>query len=132
MIVDKDTEFSLLQAVTTSAASTNVVDQGAAGDSFKSPPTLVIKVGTGVTADGAGTVTFALQTATDEAFSSPITLWSTAAIGKASLTANSIVARVPFPTGCLRYLRVYYTVATGPLTAGTFSAFLVRSPDKQI
>lgn len=139
MYVDKNEEFSDSQAVTATALSTNVLDltQG-----VTSPATLttidigegegmelVIQVDTAATATGAATVTFTLESDSDTALStSPTVHWTSAAIGKATLVAGYEVARVKLPPGQQyeRYLAVRYTVATGPLTAGAFSAFLTK------
>ena len=130
MIIDRFNEFSDAQAVTASAASTNVVDLKAGGRIEGKPHYLHIKVNTSVTADGAGTVTFALQTDDDEAFGSATTLWTSAAIGKATLVAGYEVIRLAITGLPLeRYVRVYYTVGTGPLTAGKFDAFLSADGD---
>lgn len=130
MIIDRFNEFSDAQAVTASAASTNVVDLKAAGALEGNPYYAHIKVNTTATADGAATVTFAVQTDNDEAFGSPTTLWTSSAIGKATLVAGYEVIRLPINGLSLeRYLRVYYTVATGPLTAGKFDAFLSADAD---
>ena len=59
-------------------------------------------------------------------FSSPSARYVSAAVGKAALTAGAKPVTVQVPHGVERYLRVYYTVASGPLTAGTFSAFLTK------
>lgn len=128
MIIDRYNEFSDAQVVTTSAASSNVVDLKAPGAFESKPVFLHIQVADGVTASGAATVTFALQTDSDEAFGSAETLWTSSAIGKATLVDGHEVVRLALNGLALeRYLRVYYTVGTGPLTAGAFDAFL--SPD---
>jgi hypothetical protein len=49
---------------------------------------------------------------------------ATAAIGKAALVAGAQFV-IPMPTRHRRYVRVNYTVGTGPLTAGKFSAQVV-------
>ena len=129
MIIDKELEFSDSQAVTASAASTNVVDLGVARDIGVGETTyLVIQADAAVTAAGAATVQFALQTDTVENFASPTVLVETAAIGKATLVAGYKPLVVAIPHGVERYLRVNYTVATGPLTAGAFSAFITKDP----
>ena len=51
------------------------------------------------------------------------------AIPKASLTAGTQVLRVSVPYGTERYLRLYFTVGTGPLTAGKFTSGLI--PQRQ-
>lgn len=130
MIIDRFNEYSDAQAVTASAASTNVVDLDAAGNIEGKPYYLHVKVNTSATASGDATVTFALQTDSDEAFGSATTLWTSAAIGKAALTAGTEVVRLPINGMPIkRHTRVYYTVATGPLTAGKFDAFLSADAD---
>ena len=130
MIIDRFNEFSDAQAVTVTAASTNVVDLLAGGRIEGKPYYAHIKVNTTVTADGAATVTFALQTDDDEAFGSATTLYTTAAIGKATLVAGYEVVRLSLNGLPLeRYVRGYYTVATGPLTAGKFDFFLSADGD---
>jgi hypothetical protein len=128
-ILDRELEFSDAQVVTVTAASTDIVDQitaGEAGDELY----LVIQVDTTVTAAGAATVTFALETDDNSGFSSATALWTSAAIGKATLVAGYRVAKLRLPAGAEDWLRVYYTVGTGPLTAGAFSAFLVMDFDQ--
>lgn len=129
MYRDAQLEFSVAQAVTSSAASTNYIDTSAAADMVGRPVYLVVRVGTAATASGAATVTFDLRTDSDPAFGSEVTLFSSGAIAKTSLTANTWVIRMALPLGTKQYIRLYYTVATGPLTAGTFDAFLTTQID---
>jgi hypothetical protein len=125
MMYDKLLTFGTDQAVTATAASTDIVDLGAVRDIGNGEPLeLVILCTQTVTAAGAATVTFTFETDDNSGFSSAATLAATAAIGKASLTAGTEVLRVKVPLAVERYLRMNYTVATGPLTAGTFTAFL--------
>lgn len=131
MIIDSLNEYSDAQAVTASAASTDVVDHGAAGETIGEELYFTVVVPTGVTAAGAATVNIALQTATDEAFTSPKVLYSSGAIAKDDLGAGTTAVRVRVPKGRLRYTRTYYTVATGPLTAGAFDAFLTEGVQDQ-
>ena len=134
MILDKRAEFSDSQAVTSTAISTNVMD-------LRSSPTLkdvaggkqlyaVIQVDTAATAAGAATVTFSVESdSTADLATSATTHAVTAAIGKATLVAGYQLV-IPLPPGVTyeRYLGVRYTVATGPLTAGAFSAFITAAP----
>lgn len=127
MMYDRLNTFGSDQAVTTTAASTDIVDLGAARDMGNGEPLeLVVLVTQSVTAAGAATVTFALETDDNAGFSSPVVLANSGAIGKAALTAGTEVLRVKVPLDAERYLRTNYTVATGPLTAGTFTAFLAH------
>ncbi len=136
MILDERNEFSDAQTVTASAIS-DVIDLGAT-------PTLrslamqdlylVISVDEAATAAGAATVTFSLESDSAVGLDSSATVhFSTAAIGKATLTLGYFVAKVPLPIDATyeRYLGVRYTVATGPLTAGKFSAYLTPVPPVQ-
>jgi hypothetical protein len=128
---DAQLEYSVAQAVTASAASTNYIDLGTAGDAIEGGATcyLVIRVGTAATASGAATVTFDLRTDSDPAFGTETTLFSSGALAKTALTANTWIVRIALPIGMKQYSRVYYTVATGPLTAGTFDAFITDALD---
>ena len=128
MIKDKLLELSLSQAVTASAASTNVINQGAA-NALGPELMIVCQVREAALAAGAATVNFLIQTSVDEAFTSPIVLFDSGAIGKAALTLNAEPVKVKFPHGSKQYVRGYYTVATGPLTAGKFDLFIVNAAD---
>ena len=128
MYVDKNLEFSDAQAVTATAISTNVVDLGGTTQDVGNgePVYLVILCTEAATAAGDATVTFSLESdsTADLATSASVHL-STGAVGKAALTAGKVVAAVALPMADYeRYLGVRYTVATGPLTAGKFDAFL--------
>jgi hypothetical protein len=139
MILDAQNQFSDAQAVTATAISANVVDTHAPGTN----PNVTKDLGTGedlylviavtetVTAAGAATVTFALESDSDAGLTtSPTVHFTTAAIPKATLVAGYEVAKFRLPAGSYeRYLGVRYTVATGPLTAGKFDAFLVKDVD---
>jgi hypothetical protein len=125
MIYDKETIFSDGQAITVSAPSTNSYDCGPVRDIGTGQEATVSAVVTeAVTADGAATVTIELQTASDAAFTIPITLATSRAIPKATLVQGAQAFFAVVPRGCLRHLRLYYTVTTGPLTAGKFTAAL--------
>lgn len=130
MIKDNLLVFSEAQAVTASAASTSVVDTLAAGDAMKPSAIFECLIDTTCLASGgASNVTFELQTATDEAFTTPITLLKTAAIAKATLVAGYKPISAPIPTGAKRYLRAYYTVDTNNLTAGKIDAYIADTSD---
>lgn len=147
MILDLQTMFSgsvasdgtkTGQAVTATAISTNVLDlrnastPALADEGMSGPETwLTIMCLVAATAAGAATVTFSLESdSTADLATSPTVHWTSPAIGKATLIAGYVVARIQLPSDDYeRYLGVRYTVATGPLTAGTFHAFL--TPDMQ-
>lgn len=124
MIIDRQLQVSNEQAVTATAASTDVIDFGQTtpnvgmSDHFD----LSITVDEAVTAAGAATVTFSIQDSADNSSWADVAL--TAAIGKVALPIGTQIT-IPMPNVHRRYVRVNYTVATGPLTAGKFSAQFV-------
>ncbi|WP_312388579.1 Bbp16 family capsid cement protein [Stutzerimonas nitrititolerans] len=131
MITDKLNTFSAAQAVTATAASTDVIDLGplthgntrrdiGAGE----PIHLVVAALTTATAAGEATVNFQLQTSDDN--STWVTLYDSGAVALAGLSAGKQPVAVAVPRGVRRYLRVNYVVGTGPLTAGSFFAGLVK------
>lgn len=124
MIIDRFLQVSNEQAVTASAASTDVIDFGQTNPNtgMSDHLDLSITVDETVTAAGAATVTFSIQDSADN--SSFADIAATVAIGKAALPVSSQIV-IPMPKLHRRYVRVYYTVATGPLTAGKFSAQFV-------
>jgi hypothetical protein len=130
MILDKNLLVSNAQAVTSSGASTDYIDFGAIGEAFGNELYLVVQVDTTATASGSATVNFQLESDSDSGFATAkVVNFDSGAIGKASLVAGAEIVKVKLPIGIKRYARLYYTVATGPLTAGKFNAFLVNAVD---
>ena len=131
MIIDKLLQVSDGQAVTASAASTDVIDFGQANPNtgMDDRSKMVITVDESVGAAGAATVTFSVQDSADNATFADVA--ATGAIGKANLAAGKQVV-IPMPTKLRRYCRVYYTVANGPLTAGKFSAQVVTGIQQNV
>ena len=130
MLIDKTFELSDGQAVTASAPSTNVLDLSKTGKFAANPFFICCRVATAAAASGAATVQFSVQTSDSEAFSSYETVAQSDAIAKASLTADSTAAKLQIGDKKLkRYIRGYYTVATGPLTAGAFDMYGVPAVD---
>lgn len=130
MLLDMQTLFSDAQAVTQTAASTNVVHT-ALGKlkeiSFGTPIALLIQV----VEDFATctSVKVAVETAVDEAFTTPVTLAETAAILVADLKAGYKFPINYMPKGNLGYTRLKYTVAGSNATAGKITAGFVAAHD---
>ena len=133
MLTDALLQLSSAQAVTTSAVSTNTVDLSQARDIGTGNNLFVaITVDVAATAAGAATVNFQVITSAAANLGSPTIIGQTDAIGKAELTLGRKVICIPIPSAVLlaqpigqRYLGVQYTVGTGPLTAGSFSAAII-------
>ena len=134
MLIDAQTLLSSAQVVTVTAFSANQYDTGAV-----SPPRnlgrkdlrLVITVDEAATAAGAATVNFELGEADDAAGTNYQTIVGSAAIGKAAILAGTKQFDVPVPDTSKRFIMARYVVGTGPLTAGKFTAALVRGSDHQ-
>ena len=124
MYIDKNLQVSNEQAVTATAASTDVIDFGQANPDVGMTDlcSMVITPDEAAAAAGAATVTFSVQDSADNSTFADVAV--TAAIPKATLVAGYQHV-IPLPTKMRRYCRVNYTVGTGPLTAGKFSAQIV-------
>lgn len=129
MILDNQTLFSDQQAITVTAASTNVIDLspiagGLARDIGPGKPIpVLVQVTEDFDAAGAATLTVSLQVDDNSSFSSPKTVISTAAIALADLKAGYQVNLDYVPRGTNeRYMRLNYAVGTGPMTAGKVHA----------
>ena len=115
MILDKELIFADKQSIAAAGASTNVVDQGAAGDSYNAL-WLIVNVTTATT----GTLGFDLETDDNSDFTSATKLLSIAA---ANRTATGNIFKGRLPKGCERYLRILWS---GTVSAGNMTAFLVK------
>lgn len=128
MLYDLENLFSNNQAVTADAASTNVVKL-AAGQlkevAFGTPIPLRIQV----TEDFATltSLNIKVQTASDEAFTSPVDLAATGAIAAADLKAGYVAPINFIPKGNLGYMRLYYDVTGSNATAGKITAGIVAA-----
>ena len=132
MILDKQNLFSDDQAITVTANSTNVIDLGAADKGPGTPLEIYIQATEAFTAAGAATLTVSLTTDDNASMSSATTLYTSAAIGKADLVAGYVVPIRALPTGAEQYLRLTYTVATGPMTAGKITAGIVLDRQENV
>jgi len=130
MILDKQNELSNAQVVTASAASVNQVDLGppaytgnSSGANFGN---VFFNVETDFAAAGAATLQFGLRSSPNADMSSPVVHLLTPAVPVASLKRGSSLRAagvvLPIPENVSRYVDVFYTVATGPFTAGAISA----------
>lgn len=138
MYVDKQAEFSDSQAVTGTAISTNVYDLYPRGNAVNTNVTrdigvgediyLVVQCDTTATAAGAATVNVSLESSsTADLATTPTVHFVSATLALANLVGGTTLLAIKLPAGQYnRYVGVRYTVATGPLTAGAFSAFLAK------
>lgn len=135
MFVDAQLEFSDSQAITASAASTNIIDFNPAFDyntvidAGAGEPTFLV-VTPSVTFAAAGEATLAIELrayAKEDKSDTPTVIFSTPAKALGSLVAGKPVVVVALPSANYkRFLSLQYTVATGPFTAGALDAFITK------
>lgn len=147
MLLDALLEFDAYTgvAITVTRDSTNILDMKNQRDMGvgDNPLELLIQVITAFTAAGAATLTVELKAAKDNA-GVPGTFYpqiTSAAYAVAQLTAGRELLRAPLPSWDIaaagdalnvpRFYKLTYTVATGPMTAGTIAAYLVPKGNRQ-
>lgn len=128
---DAALEFSVAQVVTATANSQNVIDltpvkSTAIGRDLGPGQQvfLVISVPQAAAAAGAATVNFELWTDTQVSMATQTKIYDSGAIAKTALTVGSVPVVIALPSRTLDYLRLTYTVGTGPLTTGAFDAYV--------
>lgn len=127
MYMDKKLEFcGASQTVTVSAASTDSLDLG--GPGAHGGNQIAIQVKETATAAGAATVEVVVQQSATEDFAVVENVGSTGAIGKADLTEGKLIYLPMSPQVTKQFIRLYFNVGTGPLTAGKFAAGIVEGP----
>lgn len=119
MLLDETLVFSEEQAITAEAPSTNVVDQGAAGDAYNA---LWVVVNVKEDFAGADFLDVDVETAEDSSFADAKVLASVQAPA-AALKAGENIMALRLPAGCERFIRLNY-VPTGTPTKGKVKAFL--------
>lgn len=136
MIMDKNLQFSSAQAVTVTAASTDVIDQGVARDLMPGQVIQVLaQVGAQFTAAGAATLQVQFQGSSDNVTYSTYAESRAYALAELAPGARILDIDVPGRNGPAvlpRYIRLNYVVATGPMTGGTLTAGLVAERGDQV
>ena len=124
MLMDNTLVFSDGQKITATAASTNKVDQLAAGDAFAA---LWLVVDVKEAFNKLTSLGIAVETDDDATFGSKKVL-ATVTAALADLTADANVVKMRLPLGCKRYIRLNYTVTGTNPDAGSVKAFLTPMP----
>ncbi len=124
MLLDAQNLFSENQAITTGTiVSTNVVKFGKNDVSFVPVIVQVTKGFSDLTSLAVN-----IQTATDSAFTSPVTLLSSS-LAKADLTEGAKFPISYLPKGNLGYIRLTYVVTGTTETTGKITAGVVASDE---
>lgn len=129
MIFDSTNKFSTLQAVTATAASTNVIDLGVSDRDIGVGEHVPFWIGVDADFAGLTSVQVTVQTDDDEGFGSAVDVIQTGAIALADLVSGYQFSIDKAPKNLLgRYVRLNYTVV-GAGTAGTISAGITMGND---
>ena len=136
-MLDAFTQLSNAQAVTTSAASTNIIDTlSELGDALEKGVWLRVAVQTAFVIPDAPTndiTSVALQSADVAAFTgaSPTTHVASAAFDEAVAIAGKELLVIKLPKNVKRFIRLYYTMGS-TATAGAIDAHIVSDVDSLI
>ena len=122
MIIDKRLQVSSAQALTATAASTDVIDLGAAAAIGPGEPLWLVVVARVALAGTSPTLAIAIQTDDNSGFSS-----ATSLVSSQTLTALAAGAKVvlPMPFTNERYLRANFTLG-GTTPTCTVDAFFTN------
>ena len=121
-LVDAILIFSDEQAITATAASTNVIDFGEVNPNLGAGTPLIINF---IITEEFATLTSLQISLQHGATSTPATeLVNLPAIAAANLTKGAYIPEIMIPSQHLRYMRLYYTVAGSNATAGKIFAYI--------
>lgn len=124
-MTDNELEFDPpLHAVTATAFSSKKLYFPGDGDIVINTQPLFLQcyVDTTFVSGGSSTMVVTLETAIDEAFTSPITLMTSGTIAKATLVKGYKIFDAVIPEGGKQWFRMKYTVGTADFTAGTLNS----------
>ena len=126
MILDKELVFSDSQAVTAAAASTNVLDLSAVRNVGVGENLYLVVACTVAMTDGSSDSTLAVTIETDdnESFTTAVARQTVGTFAALSAIGTRYIVRLQPEVLNERYMRVYYTPASGNLTTGSFDAFI--------
>lgn len=130
-------DFGISSGIPSSANGGGARDMGIGDDPAMK---LMVQVSTTFTSGGAGTLSVALQGASDNGSGAPgafTTWWVSPAYALATLNAGSRLLDMDMPRppdgiAVPRFIRLLYTVATATMTAGNVSSYLVLDRDDQM
>lgn len=121
-MLDNELMFSDSQAITATAASTNVIDMGAKREiAFGTPVPILAVVKEAF--NNLTSLKVAVETDTASTFSSAVELASTTVLA-ANLTKGALIPLTYMPAGNKGYVRLKYTVTGTAPSTGKISAYL--------
>jgi hypothetical protein len=128
MILDAQCQFSDSQALTATAASTNIIDLGADRNiGIGEPMSVIVNVEVALDdTNGDETYAIAVQADDNSGFSSAIEVAAASVVTRGDAAGTQYVIPLPADYATEQYLRVYFTLG-GTTPTGTVSAYLVPS-----
>ncbi len=134
MFVDAQNLFSDAQAVTSDAASTNLIDLKAIRDMGTGHDVYIVVLVDVAMTDGSSNSTCAVTIETDDAdtFGSATTVQTVGTFAATSAAGTVLVAKLQPSSSWERYIRLKYTMTNGDLSAGSFTAFLTTNIHKWV
>jgi hypothetical protein len=133
MILDKQLEFSSAQAVTATAASTNLIDFSAVRDMGTGTQLYVVCVCTVAMTDASSDSTLAVALEGDSTTTVTPDYTRTLFTFSALSAAGTVKIAALGPDDLnLQYAQLKYTPANGNLTTGSFSAYLTTNIQRYV
>lgn len=134
MVLDAYNLYSDAQAVTANAASTNLIDHGAVRDLGTGEDLYIVCLVDVAMTDSSSnsTCTVTLETDDNSSFSSATTGQTLFVFSAVSAAGTVKIARIQPDALNERYSRLYYTMAGGDLSAGSFTAFITHDVQKYV
>jgi hypothetical protein len=131
MILDKHSMFSDRQAITSNAASSQIIDLGVSGQNlgFGTKVPLIIQVNEGFS--GIQAIKIILQTSDSSEFSDSVDLVEVKLTGSGLMAGGRPTALDALPSGPYkRYLRLYYELDGGAPSSGKITAGVSMGADE--
>ncbi len=132
MILDRHNQFSVKQAITASAPSTDTIDLGpntwARNSNAADDMPIFLSVAETFASAGATTLQVDVQSSNDVTFATGVVTHASKTYSKAELTpVGKLGDGLILPEDARRYVRLNYTISTGPFTGGRISAGLTTA-----
>lgn len=131
MYLDNSLTFCSAQAITASAASTNILDFGTNIQDQAEGRYIESEIIVNQAFNNLTSLAISLQSAVVSAFTTPIESWTKTFL-LAALTANTILPTPKIADNVLEFVRLYFTVTGTAPTTGTVTGYLLLDQQNNI
>ena len=128
MLIDAQNLLSDKQAITATAASTNIIDLGATVRNVAVGEPLPLLIQVNEAFNNLTSLAIAIQTDDNASFSSAATVYTTTVLAASLVVGYKVPIKV-LPDVKERYVRVYYTVTGTAPSTGKITAAIVPAVD---